>query len=259
MGVVVVLTVAVLSLYFFSLQANIPEENSPISLSEGGLQPEPQVLEPVVSEVDVDSFENDVQGVVAEVTPDSLDVLVDKTHAIPSEYEPKDLLSLSSIGVETEGRTAYMRVEAAQGLKKMMRVMVGEGMKVSALSTYRSYDFQTNTYDSWVNRLGGEQADRVSAEPGHSEHQLGTTVDLVLPGSGGTLDSLYPGKGTEEWTWLDQNAHKYGFVMSYRHQQEEITGYKFEPWHWRYVGEELATKIRLSTRTPMSWYQQLAL
>ena len=106
------------------------------------------------------------------------------------------------------------------------------GLTTSITSAYRSFSDQGKLY---------HPGDLISAKPGYSEHQLGTAVDLAVK---------YPSK---EWTWLDQNAHKYGFVMSYRYNQSTETGYPFEPWHWRYVGVELATKIRASTELPQSF------
>lgn len=116
------------------------------------------------------------------------------------------------------------------GVKQFQKM----GIKVPVVSAYRSFADQQKIYNV---------GDFISAKPGYSEHQLGTAVDLKIK---------YPSK---EWTWLDQNAHKFGFIMSYRYNQSEITGYPFEPWHWRFVGIDLATKIRFSKNPPQSFYK----
>lgn len=191
------------------------------------------------------------------IIPDSLNVLVDKTHALPRDFEPKDLVKLIENEVSATDNSIMLRNETATQLRLMLGDMRSQGnRKLSVISGYRSYSVQEYTYNSWVARLGQERADVTSAKPGHSEHQLGTTVDLGLAGTN-DLNSLYPGQATREWTWLDQNAHNYGFVMSYRYKQEHLTGYKFEPWHWRYVGKNLAIQIRKSTNTPQSFYKPL--
>lgn len=195
--------------------------------------------------IDLEPLEN--------IAPDSLNVLVDKEHSLPSDYEPQPLVSLSSIGMKTYGQQ-QMRKDAADKLKQMSEDMKKEGFNIYVISAYRSYAKQEYTHNYWINMLGVKEAKRTSAEAGHSEHQLGTTVDISNSSS---LTSIYKGEPSAEWTWLDENAHFYGFVMSYRYRQEEETGYKFEPWHWRYVGKDLASEIRHSTNTPQSYYEPL--
>jgi D-alanyl-D-alanine carboxypeptidase len=192
----------------------------------------------------------------SKATPDSLNVLVDKTHELPANYIPTDLVNLSSNNVNTEGRTIKLRKEAASALSQLQSAAKSNGYSFVIISGHRTYEEQRSTYNKYLGELGAE-ANQASALPGHSEHQLGTTVDLSLPNNSGDLNSVYPGKATATWTWLDQNAHRYGFVMSYRFGQEPLTGYKFEPWHWRYVGVDLATQIRMSTNNPQSFYHAM--
>jgi LAS superfamily LD-carboxypeptidase LdcB len=185
------------------------------------------------------------------------DILVDKRNALPANYIPPDLVSLDNYQVNTEGKSVQLRKKAATALEEMNADLSSQGYSVVVISGFRSYQEQRSVHQSWVNKLGAEEASFTSARAGHSEHQLGTTVDITLPNRGGELSSIYPGEPSPAWDWLDKNAHKYGFVMSYRYGQESQTGYNFEPWHWRYVGIRLATEIRLSSNTPQSFYTAL--
>lgn len=108
-------------------------------------------------------------------------------------------------------------------------------------SGFRSYTVQKNLYNSYVRRDGAENADRYSARPGHSEHQTGLAFDINY------ADDRF--KGTPEASWLAENAYKYGFILRYPEGKEPITGYMFEPWHYRYVGVENAAKIYASGLT----------
>jgi len=107
-----------------------------------------------------------------------------------------------------------------------------ENIKLSIISAYRSYYTQKSVYNNWKRILGVKQADRVSAKPGASQHQLGTVIDF------NQLDESF-GK-TKEGIWLYNNAYKYGFILSYPEGMEAKTGYAYEPWHYRYIGKEAA-------------------
>jgi D-alanyl-D-alanine carboxypeptidase len=111
------------------------------------------------------------------------------------------------------------------------------GLQLSVVSPYRSYNTQVSTYNGWVTRLGQAQADRQSARPGFSEHQTGLAVDID------TAVSEAFGQ-TPAGIWLAQNSWKYGFIVRYQQGQEAITGYEYEPWHFRYVGVPLATELQ---------------
>ena len=103
------------------------------------------------------------------------------------------------------------------------------------LSGYRSYYTQQYLYNSYVSTYGRESADTFSARPGHSEHQTGLAFDV------GSIDDYYG--DTPAGIWLKENAHYYGFIIRYPKGKEHITGYKYEPWHIRYLGVDIATDI----------------
>lgn len=173
------------------------------------------------------------------LTPDSLLYLVDKENNIdPIEYTPSDLVSVSEAGF---GGDFQIRQTVIDDLKQMREAAQNEGLTLTVISSFRSYEKQTETFNYWVEqekKLGLSQeeaevnANNYSAKPGYSEHQLGTAIDFNE-----ITDNF---QYTPVGIWLRNNAYKYGFVLSFPEGKEEITGYKFEPWHYRYIGKEAA-------------------
>lgn len=144
-------------------------------------------------------------------------MLVNKKYALPSTYNP---------GVNAT---------ANQALKLLQAKASESGHSIPLISGFRSYSRQKTLYNNYVARDGVAKADTYSARPGHSEHQSGLAFDV------GAIDDNYG--NTPAGTWLKDNCHKYGFIIRYLKGKEHITGYKYEPWHIRYVGVEHATKI----------------
>lgn len=180
------------------------------------------------------------QEITLKVEGDMLLAHVNKTYALPSWYAPSGLVSLTghvkTVGPET------IRETVLPHLKDLLTATeTACGCKLAVLSAYRSYQTQVEVYNYWVNQVGQYYADLGSARPGHSEHQLGTTVDFTSSTIGYQLtrDFGY----TKEGIWLENNAHKYGFVLSYPKGKDGITGYIWEPWHFRFVGKEVAKEV----------------
>jgi len=163
--------------------------------------------------------------------PNNLLVLCNKFNALPSDYEPDDLTEVGSSGI-------YMRKEAAENMYQMVLAAQSDGLKINLVSGYRSYDYQVDLYARHVRERGKAEADRVSARAGHSEHQTGLAMDLSNDWS---LEKYF--EDTELFKWLSENDYKYGFILRYPKDKEYITGYDYEPWHYRYVGVEVATVI----------------
>lgn len=168
---------------------------------------------------------------------------VDKTHALPSSYVPQ----VVPTGLPGGGSLTAQTVEA---LKQLFALANSKGLKPRVNSSYRSYSQQLSTYNYWVqgelnrgkSRAEAElAANRYSAKPGHSEHQLGTTADINCQDCQ-AFDRNNKANNAI-WKFLEENAHKYGFVISYPRNMEAVTGYVYEPWHIRYVGVELASEI----------------
>ena len=144
-------------------------------------------------------------------------VIVNKSYTLPEDYAP-------GFTGGTYKAFQIMQQDAAK-----------QGIKLEIISGFRSYQTQQNTYNGWVNQYGKEYADTISARPGHSEHQSGLAMDV---------NSLkFAFADTKEGIWLAENCWKYGFIIRYPEGKEDITGYKYEPWHIRYLGKELAKKV----------------
>jgi D-alanyl-D-alanine carboxypeptidase len=165
--------------------------------------------------------------------------LVDKSHALPSGYAPGDLVSLTGI----EGGDSYrvsrhgflLRKAAAEALEEMAAAAKAEGIVFTVGSTYRSYDYQVEVYNRIVGELGQEAADRESARPGHSQHQTGLVLDFA------PIDDSFA--ASPEGKWVLANAGRFGWSLSFPDGYESVTGYRWESWHYRYVGKDLVSFI----------------
>jgi len=166
--------------------------------------------------------------------PTTVTVLVNKHHPIcPVDYYP-DLVPVASTGGE-------MRPEAADAMNAMNAALEAEtGLYLWHASGFRSYDTQVSTYGGWVDGYGQAEADRFSARPGHSEHQLGLAMDVGAASCGCTDE---PFGYTTEGQWVAANAWRFGYIVRYPEGYEWMTGYIWEPWHLRYVGPEIAAAM----------------
>ena len=154
--------------------------------------------------------------------------VVDKQHPLPSYYNPGTLVDLDSTSIRTNKKGMQLEKMTYLRLKDMVDAAEKEGLFMLVSSAYRSYDYQTRLYNYYVKLYGKEETDTFSAAPGTSQHQLGTVVDF------GTVDNtLY--YTTREGKWLRENAWKYGFSLSFPNGYEDVTGYSWESWHYRYV------------------------
>jgi D-alanyl-D-alanine carboxypeptidase len=133
-----------------------------------------------------------------------------------------------------------LRREAAEHLGRLVQDAAVDGEMLTVASAYRSYEEQQRSYRS-LKRILGADAGRLSATPGHSQHQLGTTVDFTNAAAGYKLGVRFA--RTSASRWLEHHAGQYGFVLGYPRGEEERTGYRWEPWHYRYVGVQDAERI----------------
>lgn len=148
------------------------------------------------------------------------------------KYEPDDLVYLDDFPVKVNRKGIRIRKIIVENLIKMYRDAKKDGVEVVCSSAYRNYKYQESLFNNYVKQDGIQEAKRYSAEPGHSEHQLGLAIDF------GSIDEEY--KNTDAGKWLAKNASNYGYEISFPEGQENVTGYKFEPWHYRYVGKDAA-------------------
>ncbi len=160
------------------------------------------------------------------------------------DYAPSDLRRIPDY-LSMDGRVMYLRPVPLEQLELMWRAADRDNVELLVRSAYRSYSTQRTLFNNYVRDHGEEEANRFSARPGQSEHQLGTTVDF-----GGTnVDLSAAFANTAAGRWLSANAYRFGFVMSYPDGKEQITGYIYEPWHYRYIGVDSALEFRASGLT----------
>ena len=176
-----------------------------------------------------------------EKAQNDLTILVNKYHKLPDNYEPDDLVALSY------NSNYYLREEAAEAFESLTKAGVLDGVIFYPFSPYRSYETQEVLYNRYVQRDGVKAADTYSARPGFSEHQLGLAVDVR---SSSLPDNLTP----EHYKWMLDNSYKYGFIVRYPKGKQHITQFIEEPWHLRYLGVELATKVHNSGLTYDEYY-----
>lgn len=148
-------------------------------------------------------------------------------------YEPDDLVRLGE--GYTNGTAPMLRREAAEAFTKMADAARAEGLTLMNISGYRSYDLQAWLYENYAAQDGYALADTYSSRPGYSEHQAGLATDI------NSVEVSFA--NTAEYRWLQEHAAEYGFIMRYPEGLEYITGFSYEPWHYRYVGAEAAQQI----------------
>lgn len=167
--------------------------------------------------------------------PNSITVVVNKQRPLaPIDWAPADLRMPQGIP-NTNGQP--VRDAAASALERMYAAASEQGMPFTITSAYRAYDYQVSLFDNYAARDGVAAAETYSARPGHSEHQTGLAVDLD-DGAGCAFMSCFGETATGQW--LKANAHSYGFILRYNQGAEPTVGFIYEPWHFRYVGTEVA-------------------
>ena len=160
----------------------------------------------------------------------SLFFLIDKKHTVSSSYAPKDLVSLKKNSLFDLNKAGMkIRPEAYSALNEMAQAALNDGIRLLVSSAYRSYSYQENLFNYWVSVDGLEEAERESSRPGTSQHQLGTAVDF------GSISDDFD--KTQMGQWVYKNAADYGWSLSFPKGYEDVTGYRWECWHFRYIGK----------------------
>lgn len=173
-------------------------------------------------------------------------ILVNKYIYMESDYIPENLEDLDT----SYSRSGMKLVKSAKdSLEKMIESAKNDGYTIRVMSSYRSYNYQVNLYNRYVNTDGKEAADTYSARPGFSEHQTGLCVDID-----DSKINYTNFEKSESFKWMQENAHLYGFILRYPEDKTEITGYTYESWHYRYVGKEIATYIKKHNITFDEYY-----
>lgn len=186
----------------------------------------------------------EVDGQLVVQNPDNEWVMVNKELALPNDYYPADLVrpSVPFVFGDEEVEKALIREEAARALELWFKKAEDENIDVLAASGFRSYERQATIFQATVDTKGEEHAVQAVALPGKSEHQTGLAMDITSPSVNYDLVQEYG--ETVEGQWLAKTAHEFGFILRYPKDKETITGYMYEPWHFRYVGVELATYLK---------------
>jgi D-alanyl-D-alanine carboxypeptidase len=180
--------------------------------------------------------------------------LLDTIYRLPSTYAPTDLVDTSAAGVNGGHRIRRVALDDFAALVGAARA---SGHPIRVISAYRSHASQVATFNDWVRRSGEAAALRASARPGHSEHQLGTTLDVTH--AGGSAGWTYADWASHPTgAWMRDNAWRYGFVMSYPKAVPFADRcYDYEPWHFRYVGREMARDVHRSGVSLREWIWRL--
>lgn len=172
-------------------------------------------------------------------------LLVNKYYVLDENYIPSDMISISPYGSVKMVRTAALAfIELCDQAKE-------DGYTIMGISGYRSYQTQKNLYNRYLQKDPQNVVDTYSARAGHSEHQSGLAIDV----SSNNADIL-TFEMSSSFKWMKENAHRYGYILRYQKGKEDITGYKYEPWHYRYVGKEIATLLH---QTGMTYDEYVAI
>ncbi len=175
--------------------------------------------------------------------------LLDPIYKLDESYIPPDLVSVAEAGL---GGNLQVRALLIEDLKALVAAAASAGTPLEVQSAYRSYPYQERTFEYWAAREGHDHALQSSARAGHSEHQLGTALDF-RSALGPAPWNLSDWGKTPAGAWLAENAHRYGFVMSYPEGAQALTCYIYEPWHYRYLGREAAQALNESGLTLREW------
>lgn len=205
----------------------------------------PQTIELTTETPEVPSETIDESPEYDLLNPSSITFIANKSRPLPDSYTPTDLVTPGvKLRLSAGAEQMQFRGVAHDDLKAMFTAASEDGVTLVFGSGYRSYALQKQFYDSYVARDGVAAADRYSARPGTSEHQTGLSFDATSASQKCHLEICF--ENTPEGQWLAAHAYEYGFVLRYPNGKESITGYQYEPWHFRYLGIELAATIQSS-------------
>ena len=180
-------------------------------------------------------------------------IIVNKYYQLDNDYYYGELVTMDKAYDNKNG--SKLNKEAYAAFQKLVDAGEKEGYHIRNNSAYRSYNTQSGLYNNYKNSNGLTWADKWSARQGHSEHQTGLALDVGVKNE----YSLGKFESSPEFTWMKNNAHLYGFILRYPKGKEYITGYGYEPWHYRYVGVDVATYIYENNITYEEYYAYFVL
>lgn len=203
-------------------------------------------IDDIVTRIELNLDKEPYEDTTVIKNPDDITALVNKYRELPEDYEPKDLVNMDSNYANNTYGQKKLRKEAYEKFVEMCDTSRKDGVNFYAESAYRSHEYQSVIYKNYVYDHSQEEADKYAAKAGYSEHELGLAVDLA---NIWTITT----KG-EEYAWLNKNAYKYGYIIRYKNEWEDITGCAEEAWHIRYVGVKAATIIHKKNITYEEYY-----
>lgn len=174
-------------------------------------------------------------------------MIINKYNYVTNSFLVNNLVKVNEFTIND----MYLEKEAMEAFVKMARDAYIEGYNIRCVSSYRTIEYQENLYNKYVKKDGISLADTYSARPGFSEHHTGLAIDID-----NTKISYNDFENTKEFIWMNENAHKYGYILRYQKGKEDITGYMYEPWHYRYVGINIATYIKENNITYEEYYYE---
>ena len=250
-GAFVVVMIVVVGLYFFT---NLKKEK--LSLEKMLAEVRADLVESLeenlrlnedlkIARGDIDEYSSQIDGLSSTLeklkklaeTDEELLKQYSKVYFLNENYVPRGLTEISPLFLFNTNKPQTILALVYPFLQRLIEDSIEYDLDIKILSAYRSFSEQTFLKSSYKITYGASSANSFSADQGYSEHQLGTTVDFTTPKVGDGLSSF---SKTKEYEWLLKNAYKYGFILSY---SEKNTSYVFEPWHWRFVGVSLATRL----------------
>ncbi|MCQ6280377.1 D-alanyl-D-alanine carboxypeptidase family protein [Bacillus sp. EB600] len=197
-----------------------------------------------------------MEGIQVVAKPDSIPVLVNKKNMLPDSYTPEDLIYTNIPFIISERlERRKMRREAAVAIEKLFTGASVQGIHLLGVSAYRSHSAQVALFNFYAKRDGYEKARTYSALAGTSEHETGLAIDVT--GGNGQCPAEDCFGFTTEAKWLQKHAADFGFIIRYPKGKEAITGYKYEPWHLRYVGSAIAKEVMDREITLEEYYHTL--
>lgn len=214
---------------------NYHEKNNELNLDE--------IITRINSNLDYEFYTDSKEADISK----GMYTLVNKYYYLHNNFVPDNLVQVS---FEYSIQNTKLNATALENFINMYNEAKKDNLNFKITTAYRDYNFQSTLYNNYVKLDGVKNADTYSARPGYSEHQLGYSIDLTTA----NYSSFDKFENTNEYEWLKDNAHKYGFILRYPENKEYITGYQFESWHYRYVGTEISTYIYENNITYEEYY-----
>ena len=188
-----------------------------------------------------------------------IEILINKENLLPSDYIPYNLIVLDNNENNFHqyidpNLKPMLRADILPDLSDMLKEAKENGFSIIVDSGYRSYSYQQKILNKKIEEIGENKAYLIVAIPGSSEHQSGLCFDIAYLYDGIYNDDI--NEDDKEVKWLINNSYKYGFILRYPKGKEEITGYSFEPWHYRYVGKKLAKILHNKSQTLEEYYKK---